>query len=270
MGMARQVLGKAERTVLGLQNHEIRPVIGKAFGGTTIDKCETIIACVFKAFGTLSDKERQEMAACDMGFFAYHTIHKGGLAFGIQEDDTNKDGGSSSSSSLKAVVVFREYDPAKENHTPNFLDRFWSSVTDLRAYYHMKFDPLGLPELLKDSSQEKKFCKSGEVSDLIFEQFHEYHIQYAPQEKHWYIAIVATDPESHGKGYGKQVMNLMGQVADATGMACYLESPQYNQRFYEKCGYEVTKDVTVSVIDKELGEVSADLVLMTRKPQPSS
>ena len=55
---------------------------------------------------------------------------------------------------------------------------------------------------------------------------------------YFYVGVVASDPDGQGKGYCKEVMQLLGAVADDCHMACYLETQEKNQQYYEKFGYE--------------------------------
>ena len=288
---ARAFLKKQENVVVDLKLHETRPVAGKAFGGLTGDKCEPMMAYGLKASmgetilnddsdgDSDSTKNRQELAAMCLGFFIHETtVQKGGLAFGIQEEssddsDSNRDNNNNNKgdgSTIKAVVIFREYDPSKENKTPSFLDQIRSTVGGIWAFYSMKSDQLGFPEILQnDSNKLKQFRKSGEAMEPAFAQLHHLHHEYGPPEKHWYVAVVATDPVSQGKGYGKRVINLLGQVADLTGMPCYLECPEYDRTFYEKCGgYKALKLVTIPFTDptNTTEDLSIPFYLMARDP----
>jgi len=195
-----------------------------------------------------------------LGFFAYETLQKGGFSLGIKDEE---DG------SLKSLVIFREYDPAKEKRH-SLLDKIRDFVTSFRAYFSMKGDPVGLPKILDDPLLNKKFQSSSTVAQQIVEPMHKWHTQYAPQQKHWYVAIVASDIDCQGKGYGKKVIDLLGQAADQIGIACYLECPDYNRKFYEKCGYTATKATTMSLSDPTLGDLSSPGYLMTREPKKSS
>jgi ribosomal protein S18 acetylase RimI-like enzyme len=238
--------------------HEMRPVIGGAFGGKTAASAERIMMYMLQPLGVESDEktqDRQEVAGFWMGFFAYDVLQKNGFAYGIREND----------GSLRAVTVIREYDPAKEKKLTLF-DKICRFVTDIRAFITMKGDPTGVPQILQDRAHRKKAYKATEASEQLTSTLHEWHSQYGPHEQHWYVAIVATDPDFQGKGYGKQMMDILSRAADECGVPCYLESPDYNRPFYEKFGFIVKEPVNVSLSAEALGELSSPGYLMTRQP----
>ena len=62
MDHARAVVPKQEKNaVVGMALHEMRPVIGRSFGGKTIEKCEPITRFVLGTLGELEDRDRQEL-----------------------------------------------------------------------------------------------------------------------------------------------------------------------------------------------------------------
>lgn len=68
------------------------------------------------------------------------------------------------------------------------------------------------------------------------EQFHN---DVAPAETHWYIMMVGAAPEYNGKGFGRELMEKIGDLADEAGALCYLECAHSNFHFYEKMGFSV-------------------------------
>jgi ribosomal protein S18 acetylase RimI-like enzyme len=57
---------------------------------------------------------------------------------------------------------------------------------------------------------------------------------------HWYLLIVAVDPELQGKGAGSALVKEGLARADAAGVPCYLEtSEETNIGFYRRLGFEV-------------------------------
>ena len=54
-----------------------------------------------------------------------------------------------------------------------------------------------------------------------------------------YVVMFATAPEAQGKGCGKALLHLLGEVADADGVVAFLETAgARNCAFYAKGGYE--------------------------------
>jgi len=67
MDHARAVLPKQdENAVVGMALHEMRPVIGRSFGGKTIEKCEPITRFVLGPLGELEDRDRQELVRLEL------------------------------------------------------------------------------------------------------------------------------------------------------------------------------------------------------------
>jgi N-acetylglutamate synthase-like GNAT family acetyltransferase len=217
---------------------EARQLIGAAFGGKTPDKGEEfMVGTVLEPLGVNSldqesTKDRQELSAFCLGFFCHELFQKGGMALGIR-----KHGGDN----LQAVVVFREYDTAKEKRYPKVVKKIVGFVRIVRAYLAMKHDSVGLPSILSDKQKEKIFEESSKKFSILETHMEEGHTQHGPKGPHWYVGIVASDPESQGQGYCKQAMTVLTQAADEAGMPCYLECSDAKRAYYEKFGFELTK-----------------------------
>lgn len=82
-----------------------------------------------------------------------------------------------------------------------------------------------------------------------------------PKEPHWYLAILGTDPEHQGKGIGAALMGPALETCDTEGIPAYLESSKAaNVPYYERFGFEVTKDLV-------LPKGGPTLYLMWREPR---
>ena len=164
------------------------------------------------------------------------------------------------------VAALREYRPAQENKHPSLLTKFRDFIINMRAYFHMKADPVGLPKTLKDKERRKTFKESSQAVEPMQGMMHDWHCRYAPQENHFYVALVATEPDYQGHGYGKMIMSILNSAADECNMACYLEAPEENLKFYESVGYQITKPMTISLSSSILGDFSDSGYLFTRIP----
>ena len=82
--------------------------------------------------------------------------------------------------------------------------------------------------------------------------------------KHWYLAILAVDPQHQRKGYASKLLNAMLSHIDEDGLHCYLETEgKKNVSMYQHFGFEVVDEFVVpGTKDK--------LVAMLRKPQTSN
>jgi GNAT superfamily N-acetyltransferase len=61
-----------------------------------------------------------------------------------------------------------------------------------------------------------------------------------PKEpSHWYLSLLATDPDARGQGLGSAMLGPALERCDATGVGAYLESSKpRNLRFYARLGFE--------------------------------
>jgi ribosomal protein S18 acetylase RimI-like enzyme len=67
-----------------------------------------------------------------------------------------------------------------------------------------------------------------------------------PEEPHWYLAVIGSDPSVRGKGHGRALMQSRLDRVDAEHAPAYLESSKAdNIPYYERFGFEVTSELTV-------------------------
>jgi ribosomal protein S18 acetylase RimI-like enzyme len=77
-----------------------------------------------------------------------------------------------------------------------------------------------------------------EVTDLMKE--------HHPEEPHWYLAVLGSDPAVRGRGYGKALMRSRLARCDAECAPAYLESSNPdNVPYYERFGFEVTGEIVI-------------------------
>lgn len=63
---------------------------------------------------------------------------------------------------------------------------------------------------------------------------------------HWYLAILGTDPDHRGRGYGSALMQPILKRCDQEGSIAYLESSkESNIPFYQRHGFEVTGEIQI-------------------------
>ena len=86
------------------------------------------------------------------------------------------------------------------------------------------------------------------------------HKELAPH-KHWYLAVLAVDPQHQGKGYGSKLLNEMLSNIDEEGLPCYIETEgEKNASMYQHFGFEVVDEFVVpGTKDK--------LIAMLRQPK---
>lgn len=67
-----------------------------------------------------------------------------------------------------------------------------------------------------------------------------------PEEPHWYLAIIGSDPSVRGGGFGAALMRSRLERCDAEGAPAYLESSNPdNVPYYNRFGFEVTGQIVV-------------------------
>ncbi|MEU9037159.1 GNAT family N-acetyltransferase [Streptomyces sp. NPDC048352] len=68
--------------------------------------------------------------------------------------------------------------------------------------------------------------------------------RHAPQEPHWYLALIGADPAGQGQGHGAALLRSGLARADAAGLPVYLESSKpANLPVYEHFGFTVQGEV---------------------------
>lgn len=66
-----------------------------------------------------------------------------------------------------------------------------------------------------------------------------------PQEPHYYLEFIGTDPAHQGKGFGRALMEPVLERADREGVGVYLEnSKEQNLAFYGRHGFQVRQEMT--------------------------
>ncbi len=65
-----------------------------------------------------------------------------------------------------------------------------------------------------------------------------------PEEPHWYLAVLGSDPTVRGQGFGQALMRSRLDRCDAEYCPAYLESSKpENVPYYERFGFTVTREI---------------------------
>ncbi|AFM18130.1 acetyltransferase [Mycolicibacterium chubuense NBB4] len=81
--------------------------------------------------------------------------------------------------------------------------------------------------------------RRGQVVSELMKRHH-------PEEPHWYLAVIGSDPGVRGTGFGQALMASRLDRCDAEGAPAYLESTkESNVPYYLRFGFEVTGELTV-------------------------
>lgn len=66
----------------------------------------------------------------------------------------------------------------------------------------------------------------------------------AVRQQHWYLMILAVDPDHQGRGFGSQLLRTGLARADAQGTPCYLETlTQANVSYYAGFGFRLVEEI---------------------------
>jgi ribosomal protein S18 acetylase RimI-like enzyme len=65
-----------------------------------------------------------------------------------------------------------------------------------------------------------------------------------PEEPHWYLGVIGSDPTVRGQGFGQVLMRSRLDRVDAEHAPAYLESSKpENVPYYQRFGFEVTREI---------------------------
>lgn len=79
--------------------------------------------------------------------------------------------------------------------------------------------------------------------------------------KHWYLGVLAVDPDHQGKGFGSKLLRGMLARIDEEVLPCYVETEgEKNVSMYEHFGFKVLEEYTVP-------GTKDTLVAMLREPK---
>ncbi|MGV1015508.1 MAG: GNAT family N-acetyltransferase, partial [Methyloceanibacter sp.] len=69
---------------------------------------------------------------------------------------------------------------------------------------------------------------------------------FHPDEPHWYLPLIGTDPALQGKGHGSSLLRHALSICDAEKMPAYLEATSArNVPFYRRHGFEAIGTIRV-------------------------
>lgn len=68
-----------------------------------------------------------------------------------------------------------------------------------------------------------------------------------PRERHWYLAIIGTDPACQGQGLGSRLLRSRLDACDTARLPAYLESSkESNVPYYQGFGFRVTEELRLA------------------------
>jgi ribosomal protein S18 acetylase RimI-like enzyme len=109
------------------------------------------------------------------------------------------------------------------------------------------WDPPGgatLPKAVQDSMWDATAATFPADAVARLDSYEERVHGGAPDSEHYYLGVLASDPEARGRGHGAAVLRPGLQKADAAGMLSYLETgTESNLGFYARFGFDVTSEL---------------------------
>jgi ribosomal protein S18 acetylase RimI-like enzyme len=95
-----------------------------------------------------------------------------------------------------------------------------------------------LVELIKESAPESN-------QDAVLAVLEEMG-RYRPQEPHWYLPLIGTDPMHQGRGYGSALLRYALALCDEQNKPAYLEATSDRSvPLYQRYGFEVLGRIQV-------------------------
>ncbi|NIH97131.1 GNAT family N-acetyltransferase [Mycolicibacterium fluoranthenivorans] len=81
--------------------------------------------------------------------------------------------------------------------------------------------------------------RRGQQAEELMQRHH-------PEEPHWYLAVIGSDPSVRGSGQGQALMRSRLDRCDAEHAPAYLESSNpANIGYYQRFGFEVTGEIVL-------------------------
>ena len=69
------------------------------------------------------------------------------------------------------------------------------------------------------------------------------------KEGYVYLQTIGVSPELQGKGFGGKLLRAIFKYVDNEEIRIYLEATKENVPLYEKYGFQVIKEIKLSIID---------------------
>jgi len=148
---------------------------------------------------------------------------------------------------------------------PRFIRAFGCTAFDYGTAHHVDGGAAALwipPDEHPDEAplialiEESVPARDQEAAFAVFEQMGKAH----PDEPHWYLPLIGTDPAQQGQGHGSALLRYALAICDEQKMPAYLEatSPR-NVKLYERHGFKITGTIQAGM--------SPPITPMVRQPR---
>lgn len=229
--------------VSDLSFEQTRLLVGKSFAGTKVVPGEPTFTQLLESVEFKSHQDRKDLITFLMSFFLQESLDRQGKVFAKQFDDgDHHENVDEKKNDYAGVIVVREHDPSQKE---SWFFKLKRKIREFCLVAGMIITGK-LPSYVTDKGN-KKVLKVMEKTGLgLAEVENREHHLLGPQHKHWYVAIVACDPDHQGKGQGSELMRRLVDLADEVKMDCFLScSGEKNRTFYSKFGYEVVGETEI-------------------------
>jgi len=209
-----------------LSFNETKQFIGRSFAGTEKHRGEPTVDFLGDHITFPTPEDKVQTLCFFVSLFLSEAFSRRHVTFAKKLD----------SGAVASVVLIREYSPVIEGG-------WWTKLTDkAREQFHTLYLLIsgGIPEFVLAKKNKKDIQGVETQWAPVFSTMHRCHKELGPKQTHWYVNIVATEPDHQGQGHGTEIMTRVSELADAEHMDCYLEAgDERNKQFYERFGYEV-------------------------------
>ena len=109
------------------------------------------------------------------------------------------------------------------------------------------WDPPGGPTLDAAVQQSMWRLAADQFGPAIEDRLDQYDAavhDLGPSDEHYYLGVIASDPDARGRGHGAAVLRPGLEAADAAGLKTFLETgTEDNLGFYARFGFAVTAEL---------------------------
>jgi GNAT superfamily N-acetyltransferase len=120
----------------------------------------------------------------------------------------------------------------------------WVEEVDGRVVAASLWDPPGgtqLPESDQNARWDAVAATFPPDATARLDSYDEAVHSFGPTGDHYYLGVLASDPNARGRGHGAAVLRPGLEAADAEGLPSFLETgTESNLTFYSRFGFDVT------------------------------
>ena len=123
----------------------------------------------------------------------------------------------------------------------------WVEEVDGRVVAASLWDPPGgtkLPQPVQDAMWDAAASTFPPDAVTRLDRYDERVHELGPHDDHYYLGVIASDPNARGRGHGTAVMRPGLRAADADDLPSFLETgTETNLAFYARFGFDVTGEL---------------------------